>query len=165
MGLGKAGELISQLWSTVYPALSRLSGIHTFPPHGIRLQPVVQPSPFSSLVEWETEPGTALELITVDWTFGTEVLSAASPWLQQVEDRPCLLIHPGDARDLGFEGGETVVLRTPGEGLALELCVKAKMAQGVLVLPRHHLACWQHLGARAMGLDRKQLQKKDEEQP
>jgi NADH-quinone oxidoreductase subunit G len=159
--LARGNDILTKLWSLDYPSLSRVSEIHTFPPHGVRLNPPDRLASLEDIAESESSSEQTLELITVDWTFGTESLSAASPWLQQIEDEPCLLIHPDDARALGLQDSQAAILSTPGGSLELTLYVNAEMAKGVVVVPRHRRCAWQQLGARTLNLNPLHLHKKD----
>ena len=58
--------------------------------------------------EFRRPPGTVsgagllnqLELLLVDWTFGTEELAGYSDILREVETAPVLCMHPGMPRNL-----------------------------------------------------------------
>jgi NADH-quinone oxidoreductase subunit G len=106
----------------------------------------VRESPFSlealSSEKVDTS-GDGLELILVDWTFGTEELSSYSAHTREAEGSPYLALHPKDAARLGLSSGERVVLHLDGGPLKVDLRVRGDMAQGVLVLPRHRQLDWQ----------------------
>jgi NADH-quinone oxidoreductase subunit G len=86
-----------------------------------------------------------LELLLVDWTFGTEELSSYSRFIQQVEQPPCLLMHAQDADRLGLKHRDKVLVHLEGGRLEIELAVADNMAPGVIVLPRHRHISWQKL--------------------
>jgi hypothetical protein len=99
------------------------------------------------LKKMESPPFTvdSLELLLVEWTFGTEELSRYSPHVQQVEKPPCLFMHPKDAMRSGFKDKDRVTLSLKGGQLEIELSIREDMASGVIVLPRHRQIPWQEL--------------------
>jgi len=86
-----------------------------------------------------------LELLLVDWTFGTEELSAYSSYVHQVEKEPCVFIHADDAAQAGLADGDQVTVQLDGGTLEVKLLVSHNMARGLLVLPRHRQLAWQKL--------------------
>jgi NADH-quinone oxidoreductase subunit G len=106
-------------------------------------------SPFSQVrlekLEKPPSPTDALELLLVDWTFGTEELSSYSKYIQEVEKSPCLFMSTKDAIRLNLHDKEWVVLSLHGGPLEVKLSVRENMAQGTLVLPRHRQLDWQKL--------------------
>ena len=87
----------------------------------------------------------SLELLLVEWTFGTEELSGYSHHVQQVEKAPCLFMHPKDAARAGLKDKDRVTLHLDGGPLEIELSIREDMASGVMVLPRHRQLHWQKL--------------------
>ncbi len=87
--------------------------------------------------------GEGLELILVDWTFGTEDLSSWSAHTREAETVPYLAVHPKDAARLGLAPGKRVALHLDGGCLEVDFLVMENMAQGVMVLPRHRQLDWQ----------------------
>jgi NADH-quinone oxidoreductase subunit G len=101
-------------------------------------------------LDWIENPERAssadsLELLLVDWTFGTEELSGYSHTIQQVEKAPCLFIHPKDASRVGLRDKDRVILQLDGGPLEIEVLIAENMASGVMVLPRHRQLGWQRL--------------------
>jgi NADH-quinone oxidoreductase subunit G len=86
-----------------------------------------------------------LELLVVDWTFGTEELSTYSKFIQQVEKEPCLLMNPKDASRAGLKDKERIQLQFDEGRLEMELHVVENMAPGVIVMPRHRQLAWQKI--------------------
>ena len=86
-----------------------------------------------------------MELLTVDLTFGTEELSGYSSHLHQVEEPPCLFMHPRDAESLGLKAKDTVHLIVGDGAVGATLCVAENMARTVMVLPRHRQLEWLRL--------------------
>ncbi len=87
-----------------------------------------------------------LELLLVDWMYGTEELSSHSDTLKSVVPEPKLLIHSADAAAAGLSHGDRVHLELDRGGLEIKLSVSGRMARGVLVLPRHKDIEWQKIG-------------------
>ena len=87
----------------------------------------------------------SLELLLVDWTFGTEELSGYSRFVQQVEKTPCLMMHAADAARLGLNDKDRVVVDFEGGTLEVGLSIMENMAPGVIILPRHRQLAWQKL--------------------
>jgi NADH-quinone oxidoreductase subunit G len=91
----------------------------------------------------ESDRGEKLELLLVDWTFGTEELSQHSESLQQVEKAPCLSMNRNDAEALGLKDGDRVVLSTREGDIEVNLYAGENVASGIMVLPRHRQISWQ----------------------
>jgi NADH-quinone oxidoreductase subunit G len=131
----------------VNPILKDIPAINEFPADGIRLS-LGEAAPRFSL-DWLAEAktteanGHVLELVLVDWTFGTEELSALSPPLREVERNPCLVMHVDDAAKLGLKDNDEIAIKLDRGVLEVSLCTSQNMAAGVIVLPRHRLLEWQ----------------------
>jgi NADH-quinone oxidoreductase subunit G len=142
------GKSITWL-ADVNPMFADLPTMAEFPAEGINLSLGEAVPRFSqdSLPEVKKSRtvGHGLELILVDWTFGTEELSSHSPPLGEVEKSPCLLMHVDDADRLSLTDGDTVVIKLDGGDLGVSVSVKENMAPGVVALPRHRLLEWQKL--------------------
>jgi hypothetical protein len=116
-------------------------------PEGVRLLPAARPEhDFAAL----PAPAAALapdhvELLLVDWTFGTEELASYSPLMQEAETAPVLLIHPQDAGKLGLGDGNRADVHLPKGSLAVTVNLAAALAPGVVVLPRHRQLDWRKL--------------------
>jgi NADH-quinone oxidoreductase subunit G len=151
-----------------HPMFSDLLSGDPFPEAGVRLNPGkdmavrvqhdVTDSPQSGI-----KADKDLELITVDWTFGTEELSVRSPYLRQVEKEPCLFLSEIDAARLGISRGDRVALQTDAGTVEVHAALAGNMARGILVLPRHHRLPWQHLQALKIRLNHNQILKIDED--
>jgi NADH-quinone oxidoreductase subunit G len=127
-----------------------LPPIDELPDDGIRLNPseeVTRRFSLDWLAEMETNDSSdeRLELLLVDWTFGTEELSVHSPPLGEVEKDPCLYMHADDAAGLGLTDGDRVSIKLDRGTLEISLCAVENMATGVIVLPRHRLLEWQQI--------------------
>jgi NADH-quinone oxidoreductase subunit G len=130
------------------PVLADLPSIHEIPENGIRLNMRSDEVNCFSL-DWPAEfnqyrkAGDELQLLLVDWTFGTEELSAYSPHLKKVERSSCLFMHSGTAEKMGLQDSNTVVIRNKTDMLEVRLCLSDNMAEDVIVLPRHRELTWQ----------------------
>ena len=151
-----------------HQVFSDLLPVDTFPGTGIRLnsgqgtgariesdRPVAPQSDF--------KPDGDLELITVDWTFGTEELSVRSPYLRQIEKEPCLFLSRKDAAQLGISDGDRMAIRSEAGTIDVHAAVVENMAPGILVLPRHHGIDWQHLKALKITLNKNQILRMNED--
>ena len=152
----------------VHPIFSGLLPVDAFPDNGIRLylgqgtetrierdRPVVP--------QWDFKPDNDLELITVDWTFGTEELSVRSPYLRQMEKAPRLFLSKRDAAQMGISDGDKMAIRSEAGTIDVHAAVVENMASGIIVLPRHHRLDWQHLKALKMTLNKKQILRMNED--
>ena len=118
------------------------------PEEGVRIGPFHDPARHLQHLQKHAAAASdqGLELLAVEWTFGTEGLSAMSPPLQKLERSPCLVMHAEDAAGMDLRDGDTVKIETDHGELSIPLCLSGSMARGVLLLPRHHRLDWQILG-------------------
>jgi NADH-quinone oxidoreductase subunit G len=111
-----------------------------------------RPVPASSASNADT-----IVLLLVDWTFGTETLSAMSPTLAKVEASPVACMHPETIAHLGLADGKPVTVSMHGSRLTVPIQADPHMAKGVMVIPRHHLLEWQIFGETRILLKNAQL--------
>ncbi|MEJ2658421.1 MAG: NADH-quinone oxidoreductase subunit NuoG, partial [Desulfobacterales bacterium] len=135
-----------------HPIFSDLIPKDAFPDAGVRLNyakgiEAHMERQRSVAAQRDFKPGDDIELITVDWTFGTEELSVRSPYLRQVERDPCMFMSKKDADQLGISNGDKVAVRSDVGTIEVHAAVVENMAPGIFVLPRHHRLDWQHLKA------------------
>jgi NADH-quinone oxidoreductase subunit G len=154
-------ELMQWLVET-HPVFSDLLPVDAFPDTGVRLNPgqvIVVSNEQDRPVEPQLhrKPDGDLELITVDWTFGTEELSVRSPYLRQMEKEPYLFLSKTDAAQLGISDGDRMAIRSDAGTIDVHAAVVENMAPGILMLPRHHRLDWQHLEALKMTLNKNQI--------
>jgi len=90
-----------------------------------------------TLFQPRQDKADGLELILVDWTFGTEELSSLSACLQELEPEPAVFMHVSEAARLNLSDGNRVAIETESGRLEVNLRVVENMAPGVLVIPRH----------------------------
>jgi len=93
----------------------------------------------------ENRGDSRLELLIVDWTFGTEELSAYSKFIQQVEKEPCLFMNSKDASRIGLKDKERITLSLDKGRLEMELRIVDNMATGVIIMPHHRQLAWQKI--------------------
>jgi NADH-quinone oxidoreductase subunit G len=103
----------------------------------------------------------SLELFLVDWTFGTEELSARSACLQELEAEPTLSMHTSEAERLNLVDGDLVSITSQSGKLAVKLAAAENMATGVLVVPRHRKLSWQIFEPGSVRVSRDQISKVD----
>jgi NADH-quinone oxidoreductase subunit G len=100
-----------------------------------------------------------MELIVVDWTFGTEELSRYSTHTMKAEMPPRVLMNKSDAARVGLSDGDRVEIRLPRGGVSAELETNDRVAPGVIVVPRHRLLDWQHLDGLRMQISEDWIRK------
>lgn len=96
-------------------------------------------------------------LLLVDWTFGTETLSARAPVLNKVEAAPVARLHPDTIARLGLVEGKPVTVTMNAGQLTVPVQADPHMARGVMVVPRHRLLEWQVFGETRVIVERSQL--------
>ncbi len=108
----------------------------------------------------EQQGGTGnLKLILTDLTFGSEVLSARSECLRELEPEPAVMIHTSEAHNLDLVDGDSVSIQTESGNFEAKLKVVENMAAGVLVVPRHRKLSWQVFETGVSSIGRQQIQK------
>ncbi len=117
-----------------------------------RVEPGATPVPTKS-----DSSADAVVLLLVDWTFGTETLSAMAPALTRVEASPAARLHPDEIARLGLAEGKPVTVSMNGSRLTVPVQADPRMALGVMVVPRHHLLEWQICGETRVIVKRSQL--------
>ncbi len=150
------------LWSLLaqtHPAFAKLDD-ETCRSEGQRLIPeVTAPEALSQHTAFQEQrpPAGHLELLLVDWTFGTEELSSYSSHIRQAEKAPCLVMHLEDAANMGLANDDKATLHLDGGQLEVNVRVSSAMARGTLVLPRHHRLDWQKVRQYPIFLDPGQI--------
>jgi NADH-quinone oxidoreductase subunit G len=86
-----------------------------------------------------------MELLLVDWTFGTEELSCYSRFTMKAESTPRFQMHPDDAARLGLAEGDRIAITLNGGEFSLELTLASSMARRMIIAPRHRQALWQKI--------------------
>ena len=128
------------------PVFSRMSTLPEHPEE-VRLLPEASPERnFTASFEPPAAlPPDTVELLLVDWTFGTEELAGYSDILRQAETTPVLSMHPHDAEKSGLLDGNRAAIHLPQGALEVAVQLSAAMAPGVVVLPRHRQLDWRKL--------------------
>jgi NADH-quinone oxidoreductase subunit G len=98
-----------------------------------------------------------LTLLLVDRVFGTEPLSARSAVLAEVTPPAAAVMHPRTAEDLCLGPSGELVIATESGRLSITFGTDARMAPGVLVVPRDTTLTWQVLGGTRLELDPSQV--------
>jgi len=142
----------SELWSWItkeYPVFGNVQMADELPDGGRVHLAQRRNKPFSSggriRSGKDSQDDSRLELLVVDWTFGTEELSTYSKFIRQVEKEPCLLMNPKDASMIGLKDRERITLPLDRGRLEAELRIVDNMAPGVIVMPKHRKLAWQKM--------------------
>jgi NADH-quinone oxidoreductase subunit G len=148
-------------WLSRQNPIFRQMGSMAEHPEGLRLLPESQPEQdfAANLSPSEALPADQVELLLVDWTFGTEELASYSDLIRQVEAAPVLAMHPRDAEKSGLGNGDQATLHLSKGSLAVAVKVTDAMASGVVVLPRHRQLDWRQLAQTPVYLTSEQIVK------
>jgi NADH-quinone oxidoreductase subunit G len=143
--------LRSGIWKWLTGSREGLAGLvplEGIPEEGVRFSGGADPERrFLPDYGQDGEPEGGFRLLRVERTFGTEELSMGSPPLQALEGEPFLGVSAADAKDLGLEDGDGVEVAGRGGPVRLTVSVSARIAPGVLVMPRHRRVDWQAFGS------------------
>jgi NADH-quinone oxidoreductase subunit G len=104
-------------------------------------------------------PAEELELLLVDQTFGTEELAGYSPFIQNEEEEPHLVLHQDTAAELGLSPDDRVAVQLPGGEVTVPLKTAPNMAPNIVILPRHRRLTWQKIRHWPVWLAQKDLKK------
>lgn len=135
-----------------------------FPDEGLRLNTGVKAdlrftTDFFRRPEEHAGSNGNLKIILTDLTFGSEVLSAHSECLQELEPEPAVVMHTSEAHSLDLVDGDLVAIQTEGGKFEVKLKVVENMAAGVLVVPRHRKMTWQIFKSSEVSISRDQIKK------
>jgi NADH-quinone oxidoreductase subunit G len=100
-----------------------------------------------------------LELIAVEWIFGTEELSSYSECLTDLEGSPGIFMCRTDAEKLNLTAGDRVVIELDRGTLEANIRVKDNMAAATLIIPRHKNLDWQKMDTGKTWVRPDQIQK------
>jgi NADH-quinone oxidoreductase subunit G len=142
------------------PVFSRMSSLSDHP-EGLRLLPEAQTEHdfATSYGPPPALPPHNVELLMVDWTFGTEELAGYSDILRQAETLPVLCMHPRDAASYELTDGSRAAIHLSKGSLAVQVQVSDAMASGVVVLPRHRQLDWRKLSVTPVYLTLQHINK------
>ncbi|MGO8763435.1 MAG: NADH-quinone oxidoreductase subunit NuoG [Desulfobaccales bacterium] len=160
---GGQDPAVVDLWAWLgrqNPILTQMGSL-TDHPERVRLLPAARvEGDFAALPSPAPEPGPdQLELLLVDWTFGTEELASYAAILHEAEAAPVLLIHPGAAAKAGLSDGDGAVLHLAKGPLGVVVKLAENMAPGVVVLPRHRRLDWRKLTETSVYLTFDQIER------
>src|SRR5208283_1363076 len=127
-----------------------------YPVDGIRILPGKSASRWNSRpglehtsqdVEFEEKPGSSdgLELLTVEWMFGTTEFSVWSDSLFASLTEPFMSMQSKDAQLAGLSDGDRVSVELDNGSMEIRVSVSDRMAEGVLVIPRHQSLAWRKM--------------------
>jgi anaerobic selenocysteine-containing dehydrogenase len=152
-------ELLEGLWDWIAEELPIFKDM-TSTSDGHRLLPGKQPEDrFSSYAKQPASRNSGLELLLVDWTFGTEELSSYSQYTREAEAAPRFFMHPLDAARLGIADGGKIALELEAGELTADVAVVSNMAAGMIIVPRHRQLEWQKMGKDQAVLHERQIRK------
>jgi predicted molibdopterin-dependent oxidoreductase YjgC len=86
-----------------------------------------------------------LELLMVEWMFGTTEFSAWSDSLDAGITAPYMSMHSKDAEYAGLSGGDRVSVELGNGTLEIMVSVSDRTAEGTLVIPRHQSLDWRKM--------------------
>ena len=90
--------------------------------------------------KYEGETGkmdSSFFLATGPTMFHSGSLSVRSPGLARLQGDGFVLVHPADAKNLGLDEGQNVVLESPRGKVAVKVSISPKTAPGILFVPFH----------------------------
>jgi NADH-quinone oxidoreductase subunit G len=142
----------NDLWSWIkkeYPIFANVPIVNELP-QSVRINPGQGKNKPFSFDGWvppakDNQRDGRLELLVVDWTFGTEELSTYSRFIQEVEEEPCLSMSRKDASVIGLKDGDRISLPLDKGRLEMRLRIVDIVAPGVMVMPKHRQLAWQKI--------------------
>jgi NADH-quinone oxidoreductase subunit G len=148
----------------VLPEFASLPSMEDIPDEGVRFESAANADlrfkgDYASPFDKTKLQNDHLEVILVDWTFGTEELSAYSSCLWELEPEPSATMHTSDAESLDLSDGNRVVIETENGSLEVNLRVAENMASGILLVPRHRRLDWQVMGAGRIMISKNSIRK------
>jgi NADH-quinone oxidoreductase subunit G len=138
-----------------------LGAIEKIPDDGIRIYQEKNGSARYSIkrLKGGSDADDRLELIAVEWTFGTEELSSYSECLTDLEESPGIFMCRTDAQKLHLAAGDMVSIELDSGTLEANLRVADNMAAGTLIIPRHKKLDWQKMGTGRPRVHKDQIRK------
>jgi NADH-quinone oxidoreductase subunit G len=101
-----------------------------------------------------------LELLTVEWMFGTTEFSAYSDSLNAGLSEPYMAMHLKDAQRAGLSDGDRVILELDNGDLEIAVSVSDRTAEGVLIVPRHQALDWRKMTGAPVSVPLEKIRKK-----
>ena len=93
----------------------------------------------------ESKRADGLELLLVEWMFGTNEFSIWSDTLDAAVTEPYMSMNSKDAKSAGLSDGDRVSVELDNGRLEIVLSVSNRTAEGVVIIPRHKLLDWQKI--------------------
>jgi len=163
---GSAEELRSKTWNWLVETITEFTD---WPPGGnlphdgiVIKSGASSPNRFSSTEILSSKKLTdTFELIAVDWTFGTEELSAFSECLTGHTGTPCVCMHRIDAQSLSLADGDRLSIELDSGTIEANLWATDYMATGTLIIPRHRDLDWQKMGSGRRRVPKDRVRKVD----
>jgi NADH-quinone oxidoreductase subunit G len=100
-----------------------------------------------------------LELLTVEWMFGTTEFSAYSDSIKAGLSEPHMAMNSKDAQRAGLCDGDRVLLELDGGELETVVCVSDRTAEGVLIVPRHQSLDWRKMRSASVWVPPEKIRK------
>ncbi len=129
-----------------HPAFKEIDVSH-YPVNGLKLVPdkrAGEIAPATAGTKKRAKTGE-LELLLVDRMFCTRELAIHSDSLQGAIFDASILMHSKDAGMAGLADGEAVSLELDGGSVVGRLSVSDRMAEGIVIVPRHPSIEWRKL--------------------
>jgi len=148
-GISLSGDEFQEWLQRQNPVFEQLGQTDKTEP-AARLIPQKRKEPKPSLTLSDNGPcdgltDKCLELLVIDRTFGSDELSAYSPYIHQSEEIPYLLMNSEDCAEKGLSHGDDVVLNLPGGPLKITVHTAHNMARGVIAIPRSEKIGWRKI--------------------
>jgi len=145
-----AKDLRAGIWNWLIETESGfkdLGALEDIPDDGIRICPRKNGSARYAIKQPKggVDVDDRLELIAVEWIFGTEELSSYSACLTDLAGSPGIFMCRTDAQKLNLAAGDMVSLELDSGTLEANLRIVDNMAAGTLVMPRHKDLDWQKM--------------------
>jgi NADH-quinone oxidoreductase subunit G len=159
------GSANDRIWlADAIPEIADLPSWDEIPDDGVRLQSAANTDlrfrgQNAFTIDSAGVRDNGLELILVDWTFGTEELSAYSSCLRELEPEPCAVMHTSDANAFQLQNGDRIEIETDCGKLELPLRLADNMAPGILLVPRHRKLDWQVVGTGRIRIGKDRIRK------
>jgi NADH-quinone oxidoreductase subunit G len=145
-----AKDLKAGIWNRLAKtesAFKEMAAIEKIPDDGMRIYREKDRSARFSIQRLKSgsDVDDRMELIAVEWIFGTEELSSYSECLTDLEGSPGICMCRRDAEKLNLIAGDRVAIELDRGTLEANIRVKDNMAAGTLIIPRHKNLDWQTL--------------------
>jgi NADH-quinone oxidoreductase subunit G len=159
------GTVSDRVWlADIIPDIADLPSWDDIPEDGVRLQSATNremrfKGQNAFAIDKDGARDNSLNLMLVDWTFGTEELSSYSACLQELESEPCATMHTRDAAALNLNNGDRIVIEADSGRLELLLRVADNMTTGIVLVPRHCRLNWQIFGTGRVVIGKERIKK------